>query len=73
MSEELKNLANLFNEILQRETERNEILKDSPYEEFAYSNKGVIDEAVRAFDVAYKNEVTKIVKTQIKPPPMRTS
>jgi len=73
MSEELKNIAHLFDEILQRETERNEILKDSPYAEFSYSNKGLMDEAVRAFDMAYKNEITKIVKSQVKGPAMRKS
>ena len=66
MSEELKNIVTLFQDILKREIDRNEMLKDSPYEEFAYSNEGVMDEARRAFDEAYKNELTKLIKTNVK-------
>ena len=71
MSEQGPIILRLFDEILQREIERNEILKDSPYEEFAYSNEGVMDEAIRAFDIAYRSEITKIVKEQVKPPALR--
>ena len=71
MSEQGPIILRLFDEILQREIERNETLKDSPYEAFAYSNKGVMDEAIRAFDIAYRSEITKIVKEQVKPPALR--
>ena len=71
MSEQGPIILRLFDEILQREIERNETLKDSPYEQFAYSDEGVMDEAVRAFDIAYKNEITKIVREQVKPPALR--
>ena len=71
MTEALKNIVNLFQDILNREIDRNEMLKDSPYEEFAYSNEGVIDEAKRAFNEAYKKEISKIVKQNVKGPAMR--
>ena len=66
MSVELTNIVTLFQDILEREIDRNEILKDSPYEEFAYSDEEVMEEAKRAFNDAYKNQITKIIKENVK-------
>ena len=43
---------NLFNEIMDRERDRNEMLKDSPYSAFALSDKELMKDIRSSFDKA---------------------
>lgn len=53
--------SQLLNEILEREKQRNEMLLDSEYAEFALSEEGVVEEAMRAFDKAVAKKLQKAI------------
>jgi len=54
MASDLNNLATLLNDVAKREKERNEILKDIGFSDFALSDEGLIDETIKVFNVRFK-------------------
>ena len=53
--------SRILTEILEREKQRNEMLLDSEYAEFALSEEGVVEEAMRAFDKAIAKKLQEAV------------
>jgi len=51
----------LLNEIMDREKQRNEMLLDSEYAEFALSEESVVEEAMRAFDAALAKKLQEAI------------
>jgi hypothetical protein len=49
--------SQLLSEIMDREKQRNEMLLDSEYAEFALSEESVVEEALRAFDSAMAKQL----------------
>lgn len=49
--------SQLLSEIMDREKQRNEMLLDSEYGEFALSEESVVEEALRAFDSAIAKQL----------------
>jgi|TARA_Y100000361_G_C10917810_1_gene217295 hypothetical protein len=62
---------NLFNEIMDRERDRNEMLKDSPYSAFALSDKELMKDIRSSFDKALKNNIDIMVRDNVKGTPIR--
>ena len=54
--------SRILTEILEREKQRNEMLLDSEYAEFALSEEGVVEEAMRAFDIAIAKKLDQAIK-----------
>ena len=55
----MDNIIRLINEIIDKEKERNEMLKDSEYASFALSEDTVMIEALKAADSAIAREFGK--------------
>ncbi len=53
--------SRILTEILEREKQRNEMLLDSEYAAFALSEEGVVEEAMRAFDVAISKKLQESI------------
>ena len=62
---------NLFNEIMDRERDRNEMLKDSHYSAFALSDKELMKDIRSAFDKALTNNIDIMVRDNVKGTPIR--
>ena len=58
----MERMTTLFKEIVTIQQERNEMLKDSIYAEFALSDEQVIEEAHKAFDSAFAKSFKKEFK-----------
>ena len=56
----------IFNEIVQREEERNEMLKNSAYAQFALSDKSVAEEAIKAYEARMTKELEKKTMEMLK-------
>ena len=56
------NPTRILKEILNREKERNELLKDSAYAAFALSDESVIEEAQKAYHARMLKEIQKATK-----------
>jgi hypothetical protein len=54
--------AQLLSDILDRERQRNEMLLDREYAEFALSEDKVVEEAMRAFDIAIAKKLDQAIK-----------
>jgi len=54
--------SRILTEILEREKQRNEMLLDSEYAEFALSEDKVVEEAMRAFDIAIAKKLDQAIK-----------
>ena len=52
----------IYQEIVNREIERNELLKDSAYASFAMSNSAIMEEAKKAYQIRMKQEVLSLAK-----------
>lgn len=52
----------IYQEIVNREIERNELLKDSAYAAFAMSNSAIMEEATKAYQLRMKQEVMTLAK-----------
>ena len=57
----MEQYARLFQEIVEREQARNLLLLDSEFANFALSEESLMEEALRAFDMA----LTKLLAKQI--------
>ena len=60
------NATRILEEILEREKERNELLKDSAYAEFALSDESVVEEAQKAYHARMMDEIKKATKEVLK-------
>ncbi len=60
------NPTRILQEILNREKERNELLKDSAYAVFALSDESVIEEAQKAYHARMLKEIQKATKEVLK-------
>ena len=60
------NPTRIFKEILDREKQRNELLKDSAYAAFALSDESVIEEAQKAYHARMLKEIQKATKEVLK-------
>ena len=56
----------IFNEIMQREQERNELLKDSAYAQFALSDESATAEAMKAYQARMTRELEKKTMEMLK-------
>jgi len=56
----------ILEDILEREKERNELLKDSAYAQFALSDESVIEEAQKAYHAKMMDEIMKATKEVLK-------
>ena len=56
---------------MEREKERNESLKDSPYSAFALSDKELMADVRKAFDQSYKKSINSMVRNNMKGTPIR--
>ena len=56
----------ILEEILEREKERNALLKDSAYAEFALSDESVVEEAQKAYHARMMDEIKKATKEVLK-------
>lgn len=54
MASDLNDLATLLNDVAKREKERNEVLKDIGFSDFALSDEGLIDETIKVFNARFK-------------------
>ena len=54
--------SKILREILKKETERNELLKDSAYAQFALSDDSVVEEAQKAYHAKMLQEIQKATK-----------
>ena len=61
-----KNPTQILEQILQREVERNELLKDSAYAAFALSDESVVEEAQKAYHARMLKEIQKATKEVLK-------
>ena len=60
------NPTRILQEILNRERESNELLKDSAYAAFALSDESVIEEAQKAYHARMLKEIQKATKEVLK-------
>ena len=60
------NPTRILKEILDREKERNELLKDSAYAAFALSDESVVEEAQKAYHARMMKEIQKATKEVLK-------
>ena len=60
------NPTRIFKDILDREKQRNELLKDSAYAAFALSDETVIQEAQKAYHARMLKEIQKATKEVLK-------
>ena len=60
------NPTRILQEILDRERERNEVLKDSAYAAFALSDESVVEEAQKAYHARMLKEIQKATKEVLK-------
>ena len=60
------NPTRILHEILDRERERNELLKDSAYAAFALSDESVVEEAQKAYHARMLKEIQKATKEVLK-------
>ena len=56
----------ILQEILAREKQRNELLKDSAYADFALSDESVSEEAQKAYHARMLKEIQKATKEVLK-------
>tara|TARA_R100001463_G_scaffold76547_1_gene130663 strand:- start:12 stop:212 length:201 start_codon:yes stop_codon:yes gene_type:complete len=56
------NPTRILKEILNREKQRNELLKDSAYAAFALSDESVVEEAQKAYHARMLKEIQKATK-----------
>lgn len=56
------NPTRILKEILDREKQRNELLKDSDYAAFALSDESVVEEAQKAYHARMLKEIQKATK-----------
>lgn len=66
MSSDLNDLATLLNDVAKREKERNEILIDIGFADFAFSDEGLIEETIKVFNTRYKQILNERVLESIK-------
>jgi len=62
----MENANKILKEIMKRETERNALLKDSAYAQFALSDESVIEEAQKAYQDRMMEEIRKATKEVLK-------
>jgi vacuolar-type H+-ATPase subunit E/Vma4 len=60
------NASMILQEILKREEERNELLKDSAYAQFALSDESIIEEAQKAYQDKMLEEIKNATKEVLK-------
>ena len=60
------NATKILEEILEREKERNALLKDSAYAEFSLSDESVVEEAQKAYHARMMDEIKKATKEVLK-------
>ena len=60
------NPTRILQEILDREKERNELLKDSAYAAFALSDESIVEEAQKAYHARMLKEIQKATKEVLK-------
>ena len=60
------NPSRIFKDILDREKQRNELLKDSAYAAFALSDESVVEEAQKAYHARMLKEIQKATKEVLK-------
>lgn len=65
MASDLNNLATLLNDVAKREKERNEILKDIGFSDFALSDEGLIDEINKVFEASFKKILNERIMESI--------
>tara|TARA_R110002020_G_scaffold14850_4_gene52707 strand:- start:3782 stop:3994 length:213 start_codon:yes stop_codon:yes gene_type:complete len=65
MASDLNDLATLLNDVAKREKERNEILKDIGFADFAFSDEGLIEETIKVFNARYKQILNERVLESI--------
>lgn len=61
----MERMTTLFKEIVTIQQERNEMLKDSIYAEFALSDEQVIEEAQSVFDKEFAKKLTKKIQEEV--------
>ena len=61
----MERVTTLFKEIVTIQQERNEMLKDSIYAEFALSDEQVIEEAQSVFDKEFAKKLTKKIQEEV--------
>jgi len=59
---DMNNILKLIQDIIDRENERNEMLKDSIYADFAYSDETVMIEAMKQADKAIARKLGEAMK-----------
>ena len=58
----MEQYARLFHEIVEREQARNLLLLDSEFANFALSEESLMEEALRAFDMALTKSLAKQIE-----------
>ena len=58
----MEQYARLFQEIVEREQERNLLLLESEFANFALSEESLMEEALRAFDMALAKSLAKQIE-----------
>ena len=61
----MERMTTLFKEIVTIQQERNEMLKDSIYAEFALSDEQVIEEAQNIFDQQFAKQLSKNIAEEV--------
>tara|TARA_R110002020_G_scaffold47838_4_gene136682 strand:+ start:12997 stop:13191 length:195 start_codon:yes stop_codon:yes gene_type:complete len=58
---DMDNILKLIQDIVDRENERNEMLKDSIYADFAFSDETVMAEAMKQADIAIAKKLGEAI------------
>ena len=61
MASDLNDLATLLNDVAKREKERNQVLIDIGFADFAFSDEGLIEETIKVFNARYKQIINERV------------